>query len=113
MPLQCSKSSSGWHSEVEIIAGSGTSNGLPIHADANDCLVFQIDGAKRWSFHEPTRSAPLRSSKIFPHRYDVFPATQPSSEMPVLKVEVKAGDSLIYPEGGGIWLNRSRGLVSA
>jgi ribosomal protein L16 Arg81 hydroxylase len=89
----------GWHSEVEVIAGSGTSNGLPIHVDANDCLVFQITGTKRWRFYEPTRFAPLKSSKIFPRRYDVLPAPQPNPDKPALTVEVDAGDFVYIPRG--------------
>lgn len=89
----------GWHTEVEIIAGSGCSNGLPIHVDANDCLVFQIEGSKRWRFYGPTRPAPLKSSKIFPHRYDTMPVPQPDPNNPILTVEVNAGDFVYIPRG--------------
>jgi ribosomal protein L16 Arg81 hydroxylase len=89
----------GWHAEIEVIAGCGTSNGLGIHADGNDCLVFEIEGTKLWRFYEPTRVGPLKSSKIFPHRYDALPAAQPNPDHPVLSVEVTAGDFVYIPRG--------------
>jgi ribosomal protein L16 Arg81 hydroxylase len=89
----------GWHAEVEVIAGLGSSNALPIHVDSNDCLVFQIEGTKRWRLYEPTRTAPLRASKMFPDRYDVLPAINPDSERPTITFEVTAGDFAYIPRG--------------
>ena len=89
----------GWPAEVEIIAGHGTSNGLPVHYDANDCMALQITGSKRWHFYKPTREAPLRRSKLFPRRYDVLPANAPCTTAPYLSIEAQPGGFVYVPRG--------------
>jgi ribosomal protein L16 Arg81 hydroxylase len=89
----------GWYAEIEVIAGCGTSNGLPVHFDGSDCLALQISGEKKWRFYEPTRKAPLRKAKVFPRRYDVSPAPPPAVHLPVLTYEMKPGDFMYVPRG--------------
>jgi ribosomal protein L16 Arg81 hydroxylase len=89
----------GWYSEVEVIAGLGSSNALPVHFDSNDCLVLQIQGTKRWHFYAPTRPTPLRASKIFPERYDAMPAPEPNEAQSTVTFEVTAGDLVYIPRG--------------
>lgn len=89
----------GWSAEMDIIAGQGDSNGLPLHYDANDCFAIQIDGCKKWSFFAPTRLWPLRKSTLFPRRCDIVPPVPPSSKAPTLAVRVCPGDFVYVPRG--------------
>jgi ribosomal protein L16 Arg81 hydroxylase len=89
----------GSHAEIEVIAGNSSSNGLPVHFDANDCLVLQIQGCKRWKLYPPTRLHPLRKSKLYPSRIDVLPALPPTLENPYITVAVNAGDFFYIPRG--------------
>jgi ribosomal protein L16 Arg81 hydroxylase len=89
----------GWPAEVEVIAGNGNSNGLPVHFDANDCFALQLEGFKKWNFYPPTRALPLRRSKLFPRRCDAVPPSPPLTGTPALSVRVGPGDFVYIPRG--------------
>jgi ribosomal protein L16 Arg81 hydroxylase len=89
----------GWHCELDIIACNSHVNGLPLHMDANDCFAIQVMGAKRWTIYPPTRSYPLRPSKYFPWRTDVWPAPRPLPASSAQTFSITAGDVLYVPRG--------------
>ncbi|MFF2807855.1 cupin domain-containing protein [Streptomyces sp. NPDC058000] len=76
--------------QVNLYASWTSKEGFGLHFDDHDVVVFQLEGAKRWKIHEPTRIDPLR--------VDVE-APEPPDGAPVAEVVLRAGDMLYLPRG--------------
>ncbi|MFB6539319.1 cupin domain-containing protein [Streptomyces noursei] len=76
--------------QVNLYAAWTPKEGFGLHFDDHDVVVLQLEGAKRWQIHPPTRIDPLR--------VDVE-APQPPVGEPVAEVVLRAGDILYLPRG--------------
>ncbi|SHL21043.1 cupin domain-containing protein [Streptomyces yunnanensis] len=76
--------------QVNLYASWTSKEGFGLHFDDHDVVVVQLEGAKRWKIHEPTRIDPLR--------IDVEAPEPPESE-PVAEIILRAGDMLYLPRG--------------
>lgn len=77
------------HSQANVYACWGTSQGFDVHWDDHDVFVVQVDGTKRWDLYGFTRPAPLRRDR------EAAPKPTEASEQMVLE----AGDMLYLPRG--------------
>jgi len=75
---------------VNLYASWRTDNGFRVHWDAQDTLILQVTGRKRWEVHAPTRLHPLRK--------DVEPAPEPSGAS-VWNGILESGSILYLPRG--------------
>ncbi|GAA2657690.1 cupin domain-containing protein [Streptomyces lunalinharesii] len=76
--------------QVNLYASWTSKEGFGLHFDDHDVVVVQLEGAKRWKIHQPTRINPLR--------IDVE-APQPPVGEPVAEIVLRAGDMLYLPRG--------------
>ncbi|GHI10212.1 cupin [Streptomyces cellostaticus] len=76
--------------QVNLYASWTSKEGFGLHFDDHDVVVVQLEGAKRWKIHEPTRIDPLR--------VDVEAPEPPHGE-PVAEIVLRAGDMLYLPRG--------------
>ncbi|MFE0187304.1 cupin domain-containing protein [Streptomyces sp. NPDC058989] len=76
--------------QVNLYASWTAKEGFGLHFDDHDVVVLQLEGAKRWRIHEPTRVDPLR--------VDVE-APEPPHGQPVAEIVLRAGDMLYLPRG--------------
>ncbi|MFI9080576.1 cupin domain-containing protein [Streptomyces sioyaensis] len=76
--------------QVNLYASWTSKEGFGLHFDDHDVVVLQLEGAKRWKIHEPTRIDPLR--------IDVEAPEPPHGE-PVSEIVLRAGDMLYLPRG--------------
>ena len=77
------------HSQTNLYACWGESQGFDVHWDDHDVFVVQVDGAKRWDLYGFTRPAPLRRERE--------PAPAPTHAPQQIVLE--AGDMLYLPRG--------------
>lgn len=77
------------HSQANLYACWGESQGFDVHWDDHDVFVVQVDGAKRWDLYGVTRDAPVRR--------DSLPAPAPTH--PPERIVLEAGDMLYLPRG--------------
>ncbi|MDZ4372802.1 MAG: cupin domain-containing protein [Phenylobacterium sp.] len=77
------------HSQANLYACWGTSQGFDVHWDDHDVFVVQVEGTKRWDLYGVTRPAPMRR--------DPEPASKPTDAPSQLVLE--AGDMLYLPRG--------------
>ena len=77
------------HSQANLYACWGESQGFDVHWDDHDVFVVQVDGAKRWDLYGFTRAAPLRRERE--------PAEAPTHQPQQIVLE--AGDMLYLPRG--------------
>ncbi|WP_240167690.1 cupin domain-containing protein [Streptomyces noursei] len=76
--------------QVNLYASWTSKEGFGLHFDDHDVVVVQLEGAKRWKIHEPTRIAPLR--------IDVEAPEPPQGES-IAEIVLRAGDMLYLPRG--------------
>lgn len=76
--------------QVNLYASWTSKEGFGLHFDDHDVVVVQLEGAKRWKIHEPTRIDPLR--------VDVEAPDPPRGE-PATEIVLRAGDMLYLPRG--------------
>lgn len=76
--------------QVNLYASWTAREGFGRHWDDHDVLVIQIDGAKRWKLHRPTRTAPMYKDTEQPDP----PAGDPDAEL-----VLNPGDVLYLPRG--------------
>lgn len=76
--------------QVNLYASWTSKEGFGLHFDDHDVVVVQLEGAKRWKIHEPTRVDPLR--------IDVEAPELPDGD-PVAEIVLRAGDMLYLPRG--------------
>lgn len=89
--------------QVNVYASLSERPGFGLHWDDHDVVVLQLDGAKHWTIHEPTRTAPL-------HR-DVVAPDVPTGP-PVAELVLQAGDILYLPRGWWHCVSASEGTPS-
>jgi len=78
------------HVQVNMYASWTPREGFGTHWDDHDVVVLQLEGAKRWRIHGPTRVDPL-------HR-DLEAPARPEGE-PLAEIVLRAGDMLYLPRG--------------
>lgn len=71
----------------------GQHQGFDFHHDTHDVFVLQISGRKRWIVHEPVVRLPL------PSQTQAGAHLVPAGAVPLLDVELEAGDCLYLPRG--------------
>ncbi|AIA06472.1 cupin domain-containing protein [Streptomyces noursei] len=76
--------------QVNLYASWTSKEGFGLHFDDHDVVVLQLEGAKRWKIHTPTRTDPLR--------IDVEAPEPPDGE-PLAEIVLQAGDMLYLPRG--------------
>ncbi|MEW1676013.1 cupin domain-containing protein [Streptomyces noursei] len=76
--------------QVNLYASWTSKEGFGLHFDDHDVVVLQLEGAKRWKIHAPTRVDPLR--------IDVEAPEPPDGE-PLAEIVLQAGDMLYLPRG--------------
>ncbi|MEU1281108.1 cupin domain-containing protein [Streptomyces sp. NPDC005805] len=89
--------------QVNAYASWTPEEGFGVHWDDHDVLVLQLDGAKRWRIHGPTRQAPL-------HRDTDVPEPPPGE--PLVELVLNAGDMLYLPRGWWHAVAASEGVHS-
>ncbi|CAL9531084.1 hypothetical protein SUDANB145_04023 [Streptomyces sp. enrichment culture] len=89
--------------QINAYASWTPDEGFGIHWDDHDVLVLQLDGAKRWRIHGPTRQAPL-------HRDTDVP--EPPPHEPLAELVLSAGDMLYLPRGWWHEVTASEGVHS-
>ncbi|NEA47837.1 cupin domain-containing protein [Streptomyces sp. SID10815] len=89
--------------QVNAYASWTPEEGFGVHWDDHDVLVLQLDGAKRWRIHGPTRQAPL-------HRDTHIPEGPPGE--PLVELVLSAGDMLYLPRGWWHAVAASEGIHS-
>lgn len=72
------------------------SQGFRPHHDTHDVFILQVAGRKEWRVYEPAFVMPLRHQKHVTDRE--------AAGVPVLQVELDAGDTLYLPRG---WLHEA------
>lgn len=77
------------HSQANLYACWGESQGFDVHWDDHDVFVVQVEGAKRWDLYGFTRPAPLRRERE--------PAPAPTHDP--RQIVLEAGDMLYLPRG--------------
>jgi ribosomal protein L16 Arg81 hydroxylase len=78
------------NTHVNLYAGWHSSRGLDLHFDAQEIMVLQVAGRKRWQVYRPTRSNPLPD--------DEQDSPKPSG-LPVWDGMLEDGDILYIPRG--------------
>ena len=78
-----------WTVITNLYAGWKSDNGFSVHWDAQDVLILQLAGRKRWKIWEPTRS--------FPFKEDVVDTSTPPSANPVWEGVLEPGGLLSIP----------------
>jgi ribosomal protein L16 Arg81 hydroxylase len=78
------------NTHVNLYAGWHSQKGLDLHFDAQDIMVLQVSGRKRWQVYQPTRLDPLPD--------DEEPAPKPAGP-PVWDGMLEDGDMLYIPRG--------------
>ena len=78
------------NTHVNLYAGWHSQKGLDLHFDAQDIMVLQVSGRKRWQVYQPTRLNPLPD--------DEEPAPKPAGP-PVWDGMLEDGDMLYIPRG--------------
>jgi hypothetical protein len=76
--------------QVNLYASWTSKEAFGLHFDDHDVVVLQLEGAKRWKIHEPTRVDPLR--------IDVE-APEPPVGDPATEILLRTGDMLYLPRG--------------
>lgn len=71
----------------------GQHQGFDFHHDTHDVFVLQVGGRKRWIVHEPVLPLPLASQA------QAGAHLVPEGSVPLLDVELEAGDALYLPRG--------------
>jgi hypothetical protein len=82
---------------VNLYASWSDIQGFALHWDAQEAIILQISGRKRWTIHRPTRDNPLRG--------DIAPPPAPE-DRPFRSVDLNSGDLLYIPRG---WWHAVRG----
>jgi ribosomal protein L16 Arg81 hydroxylase len=87
---------------VDAIVTSGAGAGaFPIHFDAADLVILQVQGTKRWQIFGPPVSQPLRD----------MPKQSPPQTEPIFDEVLEPGDLLFVP--GGNWHHCESGLSTS
>ena len=75
---------------ANLYAGWHTQKAFPVHWDAQEAMVLQLCGRKRWRVFSPTRLHPLKN--------DIEPPPQPTGA-PAWEGVLEDGDTLYIPRG--------------
>lgn len=78
------------NTHVNLYAGWHSQKGLDLHFDAQDIMVLQVSGRKRWQVYRPTRLNPLPDDEEAPPK---------PVDPPVWDGMLEDGDMLYIPRG--------------